>query len=77
MSCFAWNCRGLGNLRTGRELVEITWAKDPSVVFVAETLTDDARLEIVQRSIEHDHRWVSKGKVKEVVWLCFGSPPLI
>ena len=77
MSCFAWTCRGLGNLRTGRELVEITWAKDPSVVFVAETLTDDARLEIVQRSIEHDHRWVFKGKVKEVVWLCFGSPPLI
>ena len=58
MSCLAWNCRGLGNLRTGRELVEITRAKDPSVVFLAETLTDDARLEIVQRSIEFDHRWV-------------------
>ena len=58
MSCLAWNCRGLGNLRTGRELVEITRAKDPSVVFVAETLTDDARLEIAQRSIEHNHRWV-------------------
>ena len=38
--------------------MEITWAKDPSVVFLAETLTDDARLEIVQRSIEHDHQWV-------------------
>ena len=36
--------------------MEITRVKDPSVVFVAETLTDDARLEIVQRSIEHDHR---------------------
>ncbi|XP_023891996.2 uncharacterized protein LOC112003995 [Quercus suber] len=58
MSCLAWNCRGLENLRTGRELVEITRAKDPSVVFLAETLTDDARLEIVQRSIEHDHRWL-------------------
>ena len=58
MSCLAWNCRGLGNLRTSRELVEITQANDPSVVFLAETLTDDARLEIVQRSIEHDHRWV-------------------
>ena len=56
MSCLAWNYRGLGNLRTGRELVEITRAKDPSIVFVAETLTDDARLEIVQRNIEHDHR---------------------
>ncbi|XP_075645469.1 uncharacterized protein LOC142616517 [Castanea sativa] len=25
---------------------------------MAETLTNDARLEIIQRSIEHDHRWV-------------------
>ena len=38
--------------------MEITQAKDPFVVFVAETLTDDAKLEIIQRSIEHDHRWV-------------------
>ena len=55
MSCLAWNCRGLGNLHTGRELVEITQVKDLSVMFLAETLTDDARLEIVHRSIEHDH----------------------
>ena len=47
MSFLAWNCRGLGNLRTVRELVEIIRAKDPTVVFLAETLTDDARLEFV------------------------------
>ena len=47
MSCLAWNCLGLGNLRTGRELDEIIRAKDPSVVFLAETVTDDARLEVV------------------------------
>ena len=47
MSCLAWNCRGLGNLRTGRELGEIIWAKDPFVMFLAKTLTDDARLEFV------------------------------
>ena len=58
MSCLAWNYRGLGNLRTGRELVEIIRAKDPTVVFLAEMLTDDARLEFVQRSIGFDHRWV-------------------
>ena len=56
MSCLAWNYRELESLRTKRELVEITRAKDPSIVFVAETLTDDARLKIVQRNIEHDHR---------------------
>uniref|UniRef100_A0A7N2LKW2 DUF4283 domain-containing protein n=1 Tax=Quercus lobata TaxID=97700 RepID=A0A7N2LKW2_QUELO len=58
MSCLAWNYRGLRNLHTSRELVEITRAKDPSMVFLAETLANDARLEIVQKSIEHDHRWV-------------------
>ena len=58
MSCLAWNCRELGNLRTGKELIEIVQAKDPAVVFLAETLTDDARLEFVQSSIGFDHRWV-------------------
>ena len=48
MSCIAWNCCGFENLRIGREVVEIIWAKDPSVVFLSETLTDEARLEIVQ-----------------------------
>ena len=28
--------------------MEITWAKDPAVVFLVETLTDEARLEFVQ-----------------------------
>ena len=58
MSCLAWTCRELGNLCTGRELIEIIRAKDPIVVFLAETLTDYARLEVIQRSIGFDHRWV-------------------
>ena len=58
MSCLAWNCRGLGNLRTGRELVDLVRAKDPSVVFLIETLIDEARLEFIQNSINFDHHWV-------------------
>ena len=58
MNCLTWNCRRLGNLRIGRELVEIIRAKDLVVVFLAETLTNDARLEFIQRSIGFDHRWV-------------------
>ena len=58
MSCFTWNCHKLGNLRTRRELVEIIRVKDPAVVFLAKTLTDDARLEFVQSSIGFYHRWV-------------------
>ena len=38
--------------------MEIIRLKDPVVVFLAETLTDDARLEFVQSSIGFDHRWV-------------------
>ena len=57
MSCLAWNCRGFGNLRIGKELVEIIRAKDLFVVFLAETLTDEARLDTIQRNIEFNHRW--------------------
>ena len=56
MSCLAWNCRRLGNLCTGRELVDIIRTKDPSIIFLAEIMTDDARLELVQRNINFDHR---------------------
>jgi len=48
MSCLAWNCRGLGNLRTGKELVKIIRAKDLFMVFLVETLTNEARLDTVQ-----------------------------
>lgn len=58
MSCLPWNCRGLRNLCTGRELVKIIRAKDPSIVFLADTLVDEARLEFVQSTICFDHRWV-------------------
>ena len=58
MSYLAWNCCGLGNLRTGKELVDFIRAKDPSVVFLAETMVDKTRLETIQRNIEFDHRWV-------------------
>ena len=42
-----WNCRGFGNLCTGKELGELVQVKDndPSVVFIAETWIDKARLD--------------------------------
>ncbi|KAL0010115.1 hypothetical protein SO802_005223 [Lithocarpus litseifolius] len=58
MNCLVWNCRGLGNLRTGKELGDLIWPKDPSVVFLAETLAEEARLDTVQRSIDYEHKWV-------------------
>ena len=44
VSLLCWNCRGLGNQRTENQLANIVWAKDPSVVFLAETWTDETRL---------------------------------
>ena len=58
MNLLVWNCRGLGNLRTERELVSILRAKDPSVVFIAETWADEARLERTLSNINFDQKWV-------------------
>ena len=48
MSFIVWNYRELGNLRTGKELKVMSRAKDPSVVFIAKTWADEARLKDIQ-----------------------------
>ena len=50
-----WNCRGLGNLRTGKELEVLIRAKDPSIVFLVETWVDKARLKEIQRNINFEN----------------------
>ena len=55
MSLLVWNCCGLENPRTGKELEVLIRAKDPSIVFLAETLVDEARLKEVQRNINFDN----------------------
>ena len=44
MSVLVWNCRGLRNPQTIRELGNFVQAQDPTVVFLAETWLDEARL---------------------------------
>ncbi|KAL4605197.1 hypothetical protein ACB092_09G011500 [Castanea dentata] len=58
MNLLVWNCRGLRNLRTEKELVSIIRAKDPSVVFIAETWTDEARLDRTLSYINFYQKWV-------------------
>ena len=58
MNLLVWNCRGLGNLRIEKEPVRILQAKDPSVVFVAETWVDEARLDYTLGNINFDQKWV-------------------
>ena len=57
MSLLIWNCRGLGNPRTMRELGDFIQAKDPVVVFLVETWTDDDRLDQVLRNFDFVNKW--------------------
>ena len=62
MSLLVRNCRELENQRTRKELGDLIWAKDPSVVFIAKTWIDEARLDRILHNINFDHNWeVSKG----------------
>ena len=58
MNCLVWNCYGLRNLRIRKELVEIIGAKDPSIMFIAETWANEARLDQVQQEIEFENKWL-------------------
>ena len=58
MSLLVWNCRGLGNPCTGKELGDLVRAKDPSVVFIAETWADKARLKVLKNTLLFDEMFV-------------------
>ena len=55
MSILVWNCRGLENLRTRKELEVVIRAKVPSGVFIAETWADEARLQQIKWNIEFNN----------------------
>ena len=48
MNLLCWNCRWFGNQSTKQELGDIIRAQDPSIVFLAETWLDKARLEDIR-----------------------------
>lgn len=58
MNILVWNCYRLGNLHTRNELGDIIQAKDPSVFFIAKTLTGEVRLDRILRNIDFDHKWM-------------------
>ena len=57
MICQVWNCRGLENLCTRKELGELVWAKDPSIMFLAETWADEAKAK--KKKIKRDLDFVN------------------
>ena len=65
MCLLVWNSRGLGNPCIERELGDYIWAKDPSIVFLAKTWVDDARLEWSLRNFDFKNRWTSPSSNRE------------
>ena len=55
MSCLFWNCRRLGNLCTVRELGDFIRTKNPFVVFLTETWTNEVRLKEIKRNLNFAH----------------------
>ena len=64
MSLICWNCRGLGNPCIEDQLAEIVRAKDPSVLFIAETWVDEARLTRFQNRIKWKNKFIVPRKDK-------------
>jgi exonuclease III len=64
MSILSWNCRGLGNLWTVRDLCRLVKEKRPNMVFLMETMLQTAQLERLKFKLGFDCVFVvdSKGK---------------
>jgi hypothetical protein len=45
MILLSWNCRGLGNPRTVRDLCHLVKTKQPSLLFLMETISERQKLE--------------------------------
>ena len=57
MSYIVWNCQGLGNQCVVQELADLVQAKARSLVFLAGTWADEARLNYVQSRIQFDQKF--------------------
>jgi exonuclease III len=58
MNLLSWNCRGLGNLRTVRELRRMVKDKKPKIVFLMETKARAKRMERVRSQLGFEHMLV-------------------
>ncbi|XP_059451003.1 uncharacterized protein LOC132181787 [Corylus avellana] len=51
MSIMSWNCRGLGNPRTVRDLCRLVKVKKPEMVFLMETIMGKTKMERIRRRL--------------------------
>jgi len=56
MNSLVWNYCGLRNLHTRKELGDLILTKDLSVVFIAETWANEARLITVMWNFDYEHK---------------------
>ena len=74
MNLLAWNCRGLGNHRTEKELGEIIQAQVPTIVFLSETWSSKSQMERIKNLMVYSLSLVMGGVVdwllcgKEEIW---------
>ena len=55
MSCLSWNCRGLGNAATVKELREIMKKVAPTMLYIVETQVHRARVEGLKGTLGFDN----------------------
>jgi len=55
MSCLSWNCRGLGNAATVKELRELAKKVVPTVLCVLETQVHRARVKSLKGTLGFDN----------------------
>ena len=48
MNAFAWNCRGVGNPRTVRDLAAFVQSYDPKLVFLSETRQSEEQMKLLR-----------------------------
>lgn len=64
MSCISWNCRGLGNAATVKELRDIVKKYAPSVMCVLETQIHITRVEGLKKTLGFDNAFAVSSLVR-------------
>lgn len=63
MSCISWNCRGLGNTATIKELRDLAKSDAPSVLCVLEIQVHKDRVEGLEKTLGFDRAFVVSSRV--------------
>ena len=75
MNLLCWNYQGLGNRQTIQDLRALVRARDPSIVFLAETWLEETRLSSICDSLRfghyHEVSRITHGGGLELVWIKF------